>query len=112
MNRQIPLALGIAALATGGLLVVAGAAHADTGSSNGNRFTYIDQHTTTICGNAIAINAVVHNHCGAYSHDHTGYQDADLDAVDGILNLDLDYDGSDVDDDAGQWFHIDSRTWS
>jgi hypothetical protein len=103
MKRPILYLLGTAALATGGLLAAAGAAHAD--SSNGNRFHYIHQHTTTICGNAIAIDAVVRNHCGAYTP-------ADLDSIDGMFHLDLDYDGSDVSDDAGRWFHVDSRTWS
>lgn len=107
MKLPILRVLSIAALATGGLLAVAGAANAD--SSNGNRITSIYQHTTTICGNAIAVEAVVRNHCGAYTTDH---HPADLEILDGIFDLDLDYDGSDVDDDAGQWFHIRSRTWS
>lgn len=113
MKRPILRVLSVAALATGGLLAIAvggtGAANADSGSSNGNRITYIYQHTTTICGNAIAVEAVVRNHCGAYTVDH---HPADFEVLDGIFDLDLDYDGSDVDDDAGQWFHIRSRTWS
>jgi hypothetical protein len=109
MKRPILRAASVAAIAAGGLLAVAGAANADSGSSNGNRITYIYQHTTTVCGNAIAVDAVVHNHCGAYTVDH---HPADLEILDGIFDLDLDFDGSDVDDDAGQWFHIDSRTWS
>ena len=111
MKRPILRVLSIAALAAGGLLAVAGAAAADSsyGDPNGNRITFIHQQTTTICGNAIAVNAVVHNHCGAYSAD---YFPADIEFLDGFFDLDLDYDGSDVDDDAGQWFHIDSRTWS
>lgn len=109
MKRQIVRGLGVAALATGGLLAVAGVAQADSGSTNGNRFTYIHQDTTTICGNAIAVDAVARSHCdgGAGS-----YSPADLDSIDGLFHLDLDYDGTDVSDDAGNWFHIDSRTWS
>lgn len=108
MKRQVLRMLGVAALATGGLLASAAVAHADSGSSNGNRFVYIYQRSTVVCGNAIAIDAVVHNHCGGSA----GTYDADLDNLDGVLDLDLDFTGDSVDDDAGQWFHIDSRTWS
>ena len=109
MKRQILRVLGVAALASGGLLAVSGAAYADSGSSNGNRFVYIHQSTTTICGNAIAVEAVVHKHCAAH---YDAYPVDRTFPFDGIFDLDLDFDGSDVSDDAGQWFHIDSRTWS
>ena len=108
MKRQILHGLGIAALATGGLLAVAGVAHADSGSSNGNRITYIYQDTTTICGNAIAVESVVHNSCDGRS----GVSPVDLDHLNGVFDLALDFDGSDTGDDAGQWFHLASRTWS
>lgn len=107
MKRQILHALGVAALATGGMLASAAVAHADSGSSNGNRITRIYQKSTVVCGNAVAVEAVVHNHCDGSAVTH----DADLDGIDGILDLDLDFTG-DLDDDAGSWFHIDSRTWS
>ncbi|GAA1036210.1 hypothetical protein GCM10009557_46320 [Virgisporangium ochraceum] len=109
MKRPILRALLVAVLDAGGLLAVAGAANADSGSPDGTRITYIYQHTTTICGNAIAVEAVVRNHCGAYTTD---VHPADFEVLDGIFDLNLDYDGTDVDDDAGQWFHIRSRTWS
>jgi hypothetical protein len=108
MKRQILHGLGIAALATGGLLTVAGVAHADSGSSNGNQITYIHQDTTTICGNAIAIESVVQNSCDGRS----GISQADLDRINGILDLALEFDGADAADDAGQWFDLASRTWS
>jgi hypothetical protein len=108
MKRHILRVLGVCALATGGLLAVAGAAHADSGSSNGNRFTYLYQHDTVICGNAIAVKGFVQNFCGGRAGTHP----ADLDHVDGFFDLDLDFSGDSAEDDAGQWFHIDSRTWS
>ncbi len=109
MKRPILRVLGVAALTTGGVLAVAGAAQAGSGSTNGNQFTYIYQDTTTICGNAIAVESVVQNHCDGSAG---AYTPADLDNVDGIFDLDLAYDGTEVGDDAGRWFHIDSRTWS
>lgn len=112
MKRQILRAGGIAALATGGLLAVAGAAHAESGSTNGNQITYIYQDTTTVCGNAVAVESDVRNGCGGSAADISGFEDADLDSVDGILDLDLDYDGTEIADDAGRWFHLESRTWS
>jgi hypothetical protein len=112
MKRGVLRLLGVAALAAGGLLAPLQApvavAHADSGSSNGNRFTYIYQRSTVVCGNAIAIDAVVLAHCDGSS----GTYDVDLDHLDGIFDLDLDFTGDHVDDDAGQWFHIRSRTWS
>jgi hypothetical protein len=108
MKRQILRVAGIAALAAGGLLASGATAQADSGSSNGNRFTHVYQHTTVVCGNAVAIEGVVHNHCNG----STGIYGADLDGLDGILDLNLDFLGDDAADDAGQWFHIDSRTWS
>lgn len=108
MKPQVLRMFGGAALAAGGLLAWAAVAHADSGTPTGNRFTDIHQHSTVICGNAIAIEAVVHNHCGGSA----GTYDADLDNLDGILDLNLDFTGDSVDDDAGQWFHIDSRTRS
>ena len=109
MKRQILRVLGVAALTTGGLLAVAGAARAESGSTNGNQFTYVYQDTTTVCGNAIAVESVVQNHCDGSAGAFTP---ADLDRIDGIFDLDLAYDGPEVADDAGRWFHLDSRTWS
>jgi hypothetical protein len=109
MKRQALRLFGVAALAAGGLLTSAAVAHADSGSTNGNRFTYIYQRSTVICGNAIAIRAaVVRSHCDGSAGTH----DADLDHFHGIFDLNLDFTGDSVDDDAGQWFHLDSRTWS
>ena len=112
MKRQFLRLLGVAAIATGGLLSAAltpaAMAQADSGSANGNRFTHIYQRSTVVCGNAIAIQAVVLTRCDGSSGTH----DADLDDLNGFFDLDLDFTGDSVDDDAGQWFHIDSRTWS
>ena len=108
MKRQVLRALGVAALAAGGLLASAAGAHADSGSSNGNRFTYIHQHSTVVCGNAVAVHAVVNTYCDGSA----GVHDADLDSVQGIIDLVLGFTGDDVADDAGRWFHVDSRTWS
>lgn len=112
MKRQTLGLFGIAAIAAGGLLAPLLApvamAHADSGSANGNRITHIYQRSTVVCGNAIAIHAVVLTHCDGSAGTH----DADLDDIDGFFDLNLDFTGDSVDDDAGQWFHIDSRTWS
>ena len=116
MKRQVLRIVGAGALAAGGLLAplltplqaVAAVAHADSDSSNGNRFVYIHHRSTVVCGNAIAVESVVHNHCDGSAGTH----DADLDDIDGFFDLNLDFTGDSVDDDAGQWFHIDSRTWS
>ncbi|GAA0939926.1 hypothetical protein [Virgisporangium aurantiacum] len=106
MKRQILRLSGVAAIAAGGLLLApVGMAQAD---ANGNRFTHIYQRSTVVCGNAIAIHAVVLTHCDGSARTH----DVDLDGLDGLFDLDLDFTGDNVDDDAGQWFHIDSRTWS
>jgi hypothetical protein len=114
MKRQILRLAGVAAIAAGGLLaplsatLLAPAAVAQADSANGNRFTHIYQRTTVVCGNAIAIDAVVLTRCDGSA----GTYDADLDRLRGIFDLDLDFTGDSVDDDAGRWFHIDSRTWS
>jgi hypothetical protein len=109
MKRQVLRIVGAGALAATGLLVTAAVAHADSGSgsSNGNRFVYIYQRSTVVCGNAIAVESVVHNHCDGSA----GTYDADLDHLDGVLDLDLDFTG-DVDDEAGRWIHIDSSILS
>ena len=110
MKRLILRLIGVAAIAAGGLLapLSASVAVAQADSVNGNRFTHIYQHTTVVCGNAIAIDAVVLTHCDGSA----GTYDADLDRLRGFFDLDLDFTGDSVDDDAGQWFHLDSRTWS
>lgn len=107
MNRQILRVVSTAAIAAGGLLAAGAGAHAD--SSNGNSYRYSNQRSTVVCGNAVAVDAVVHSHC------HGGAVTADRDDVDWnrfITDLDLDFIGDSADDEDGQWFHIDSRTWS
>jgi hypothetical protein len=113
MKRQILHALGVGAFATGGLLATAAVAHAESGSSNGNQVVYIYQHDTVVCGNAVAVESVVQNRCdGSAGSSSAGTHDVDLDSIDGFLDLDLDFSGDTVDDEAGRWFHIDSRTGS
>jgi hypothetical protein len=109
MKRQILRVAGVTAIAAGGLLAAGVAAHADSGSSNGNQYRYIYQHNTVVCGNAVAVEAEVHNHCdgAAVTVDHD-----EVDWNRFITDLDLDYSGDSAAGEDGRFFHLDSRTWS